>query len=35
MLMNTYKQQVLDQLTTNWYNDAYIFETTCENDSEG
>ena len=34
ILTNTYKQ-VLDQLTNNWYNDAYIVKTTCENDSEG
>lgn len=33
-ITNTYKQ-VLDQLTTNWYNDAYIQNATCENDSEG
>ena len=29
--VNTYKQ-VLNQLTTNWLNDAYIRKATCDNE---
>ena len=34
-ITNTYKKVLNKILDNAWYNDAYIWKATCENDSEG